>query len=158
MAWTVYADSYATSELTDTSKYQPVIFNKHLVLKAVRTWLVNYNNATFTNVSMKIYSDNSNAPKKLLYTSSNSPTKAEIFTDTNGVREFYFDFSTLPTLEADTRYHFVINASGYTGSESSHLAWLKAWPDPYYRTNLSVTFELLHTAPYALYFIGAEFE
>lgn len=155
MAWRVFGEWYSTAAMSDTSISQPVIFNDNLVLRSCRIWIIAYNDPSFTSLSMKIYSDNSGSPKKLLHTSTNSPTKAEIITSTNGIKEIYFEFN-YPVFKSTDTYQFVLNATGYTGTSSSHLAWRKAWPDPVYRTNVTSTYPKLGVAPYAITFVGAD--
>jgi hypothetical protein len=160
MTWTVYGKPYAAdADLTGTAIFQPLTFDYPVILKAVRVWLIAMGNPTFTSLSMKIYSDDSQqatrTPKTLLYTSTNSPTKASIFTASHGVKETYFEFANV-NLAGGTYYNFVINASGYSGaSTSSHLAWRIEWPDPQYDD--SVTDGNLKTYPLSIYPILARF-
>jgi hypothetical protein len=153
--WRVWGDPYTTAEMSNSSRHQKVEFDDNYILKAVRTWVIIYNNPTFTSLNMKVYSDNAGVPGKLLHTSTNNLLKSEIHTLDNGVKEIYFDFNEIPVRSGDI-YHFVINASGYTGSETSHIAWMKAFPDPVYATGLTVSFSNLLYLPYQLYFIGSE--
>jgi len=159
MAWEVWGNPYLTGELSNTTRHQPVIFHDDIVLRACRTWVVIYNNPVFTNLQMKIYSSElvggSQVPKKLLHTSSNSPTKAEIITLSNGVKEIYFDFD-FPVFSANDTYHFVLSGTGYTGTTDSHIAWQKAFPDPVNRTGLTLSANDIGIAPFQLYFIGSE--
>lgn len=157
MGWRVFGERWATSELTDTTKAQKFKPNDDMLLLAVRTWVIVYNNPTYTSLNMKIYSNNAGSPGTLLHTSDNVQLKADVCTLANGVKEIYFAFNApqgVP-LQASDYYHIVINGSGYTGSDSAHLAWMKAFPDPVYQTGISVTFENLAVSPYAMYFIGA---
>lgn len=154
MAWTVWGDPITTAALT-AGVSQKVKFNTNLVLKACRIWLIFYNNPALTSLTMKIYSDDGGSPKKLLHTSTNSPTKAQIITLENGVKELYFDFN-YPVFDADDHYHFVLFGSGYTGTDSSHIAWRQAWPDPVYDTNWTPTWVNINQSPYSIYFIGSD--
>lgn len=155
MGWRVWGDSYSTAALTDKSMYQQVTFQNNYIIRGVRTWLVVYNDPAFTSINMKVYSNEGGLPRKLLYTSSNVLLKADVHTLANGVKEVYFDFDNASFRSGDS-YHFVINAVGYTGSDTSHLAWMKAFPDPVYQTGLTISFSGLLTFPYQIYFIGSE--
>lgn len=160
MAWKVWGDRYETGELGDTGRDQPVIFNKDVVLLAVRTWIIVYNDPTFTSLNMKIYSDRAGVQGQLLHTSDNSFTKAEILTEDNGVREIYFEFNapTGATLKGTDTYRFSLDGSGYVGTTGSHIAWRTAFPDPVYDTNITNDTSQLLVFPAALTFVGAELE
>lgn len=158
MGWKVYADEFTTADLTGVSKYQSVSFGSDLILVGVRTWIVVYNDPTFTNLNMKIYSNevisSVNTPKKLLATSTNVQAKSVIHTLPNGVKEIYFDFN-YPAFNGLDIYNIVINGTGYTYAASSHLAWMKGYPNPVYSGGYTPALETLPYAPYELYFIGA---
>ena len=156
MTWTVWGDKFETGELSNTNMYCKIKFNQNLVLKGVRTWIILYNNPTFTDLNLKLYSNEDNKPKSLLYTSTNVQKKEDIITEHNGAKEIYFDFNDVPLNGNDT-YHFVMNGTGYVYSNDSHLAWMKAFPDPVYAAGYTPTFENMLNAPYQLYVIGGKF-
>jgi hypothetical protein len=154
MERTYYGDPFDTAEMTDSTKSVRMRPNKNIVLRAVRTWLIWYDNTdSIANLVCKIYSDRSQSAGALIATSANSFARSDIITEANGVKELYFEFDEIP-MHSGTFYHFVINCSGYTGSESSHIAWRKAWPDPVYRTGWTQGLESLAVAPYMLTVIG----
>lgn len=154
MAWTVWGDSLMTTDLDGTNlKAQKVRFNSNVILRAIRCWFIHYNDPVYTSISFRIYSDNNGVPGKLLHTSTNSITKAQYITLANGVKEAYWEFN-LPTFRGTDWYHFVPIAVGYTGTASSHLAWKKAYPDPVYRTGLTIDYTSQNEMPYDIYFIG----
>lgn len=158
MGWRVWGDKLLTGELGASGREQPVIFNKNVILLAVRTWVIVNNDPSFTSINMKIYSDDSSSRGKLLHTSDNSVTKSELITSTNGVKEAYFEFDA-PTgvpLKGTTTYRFALDGAGYTGSSSSHLAWRIGFPDPVYQNNITVSFNDLLQMPYTMVFVGAE--
>ena len=153
-AWQVYADSYNTDgELGE--KTQKVTFNKNVIIRYIRIWIVVYDDPPFTSLNMKIYSDDNGSKGVLLHTSTNALTKANVVTLDNGVKEIYFTFNDIQ-LDGLNPYHFALDGSSSGFSASSHIAWKQSWPDPFYRTGLSLTFEELSTSPYDIYFIGAE--
>lgn len=159
MAWKVWADPFETSDLTTTNRFQPVTFGTDLILRAVRTWVIVYNDPAFTYLNMKIYSNEvvggNNTPKKLLATSSNTQLKANVHTLANGVKEIWFEFD-YPVFNGSDIFNFVINGTGYTYADASHLAWMKAFPNPVYSGGYTPAIETLPYAPYELYFIGAQ--
>jgi len=159
MGWKVFGWGYSTSELTDKSVFQPIKFNKNILLRAIRTWIIVYNDPDFTSLNLKLYSDNtdegSHEPIKLLATSE-SKTKADIITLENGVREVAFIFDDYP-INKDTYYNLVLNGAGYTGSSNECLAWRKGFPDPVYSSGYTPAIETVNKSPYEVYAIGAEF-
>lgn len=152
--WKVYGNPILTADAS-AGVSQRVKFNSDVILKACRVWLIVYNNPSFTSMNMKIYSDRGGSPQKLLYTSTNSLTKAQIVTLANGIKEVYFEFDP-QHFDGSDYYHFVLFGTGYTGTSSAHLAWKKAWPDPVHNANYTASVENLGIAPYAIYFIGAD--
>lgn len=151
MGWTVYGDPYESgSELTDQSKFQPVIMPDNTIIKGVRTWVIVVDDPTFTDLSMQIYSNRDDggdpSPGKLLHTSTDVRTKAQILTDNSANKEIYFSFDDVNLKGGDT-YNFVLTGTGYSPTASSYLAWRIAWPDPVYTTNYTPTVENLSRAP-----------
>lgn len=155
MAWEVWGDVLETSDLTSTNKFQPVTFGGDDIIRAIRVWIIVYNNPTFTDLCLKIYSNQNNTPKKLLATSTNVITKAQLCTLDNGIKEVWFEFD-FPVFNKSDKFHLVLNGTGYTGLESSHLSIMKAFPDPVYSSGYVPAIETMLYAPYQYYFIGAE--
>lgn len=158
MAWRVWGERLETADLDGTNKrvFQPFIPNKDMILIGVRAWVIVYNNPTFTDLFMKIYSDNANSPGELVATSTNLITKAEMITLANGVKEIPFLFDEF-NMRATDRYHFILGAHGYTANwDTAGLAWRKGWPDPVYTTNIVTDFTSVGESPYTLYAIGSE--
>lgn len=152
----VYGEWLETADASTPNKYQKIIPTKNLILRSIRTWLIQLSNPTYTNIGMKIYSNNGGVPGIVLATSSTTWTKAQLFaSDSHGLTDAYFVFSDLH-LRANETYHVVLTLSGYTGSDSSHIAWMHSFPDPTYQTSVDMTFEGLLVSPYELVIIGAE--
>lgn len=160
MGWRVFGDPWETGELENKTKFVTIEFGSNKIIRAIRTWVIVYNDPVFTNLNMKIYSNevvsSDNTPKKLLATSTNTLTKAEIITLDNGVKEIYFEFDDFPVVGAD-KYNLVINGAGYAPTGSSHLAWRKAFPDPVYSGGFTPSIERMMYAPYEVYAIGGDF-
>ena len=158
MSYKVWGNKLDAPDLLGTSKYVTFKPNKNLVLRAVRTSFIVYNDPVFTNLNAKIYTaGDNNAPGLLLYTSTDSRTKAEIHTRPNGDKSTYFTFADIP-LQANTYYNVVVNGQGYIPTANSHLAWRLAFPDPVYRDPLfTYGFSNLNRCPYDLHIIAGEF-
>lgn len=159
MVWTVYGDEFSTAQMTDSTMSQVVIMPRNQQVNAIRVWLIIHNSSAITNLQMKIYNNDAEATDptatSLLATSTNSFDKADLITDTYGVKSCYFEFANIALRKGD-KYHFVLNCSGYTYSEASHIAWKKAWPDPAYTIGYTATAENLAVAPYEFKLIGAK--
>ena len=109
MGWKVWGEPLQTADLSGNLRvFQNVIPNRNIILRAVRIWIIFYNNPTITSLSMDIYSvDPDGNPKELLHSATNSLTKAEMITDTNGVKEVFFEFN-YPVLKSNDTYAFVL--------------------------------------------------
>lgn len=158
-AWKVFGDDFESGELENTNKFQTTKFGYDTILRAVRTWIIVVGDPTFTDLHMKMYSNqligSDNSPNVLIATSTNTLTKSEIITLENGVKEIYFEFDYIPC-NGETLYNFVINGTGYTSpTTTSHIAWRKAFPDPVYTSGYTPAMETVPYSPYALYIIGA---
>lgn len=158
MGIVVWADPFETTDLTSNARFQSVTFGQDIILRAIRTWIVVYNDPAFTDLNMKIYSNEiiggNNTPKKLLATSTNVQLKADVHTLENGLKEIWFEFD-YPVFNGADKYNIVINGTGYTYDVNSHLAWMKGFPNPVYSGGYTPAIETLPYAPYELYFIGA---
>jgi hypothetical protein len=154
--WKVYGEILATADLSSNLRvYQKVIFNRNITVRAMRTSFIVFNDPAFTDVSFNVYSMEGNTPKKLLYQSTNVFTKAAMISDTNGIREVFFEFDNAIFKGTDS-YAFVPRGTSYTGTVSSHLAWKRGWPDPVHRLNVTSNVADIQRAPFDLYFIGSE--
>jgi len=157
MAWSVWGRDYTTAELTNSTHTARCKMNEHTVLRAVRVGITVLNNPTFTNLSMKIFSDKEDDTKGgLIATSTNVITKSEITTLANAIKEIYFEFNDV-LLHGSLYYHFGLTGTGHSFSPTSTIAWKKAWPNPIYTLNLTTTLVSSGTAPFDLHFIGADF-
>lgn len=153
---TVYGEWLETADGTSPNKYQKIIPTKNMILRAVRTWVIQLNTPTFTSVGLKLYSNNGGVPGIVIATSSTTWTKSQLFgVDNHGLTDAYFVFSDIP-LRANETYHLALTVAGYTGSDTSHLAWMHSFPDPTYQTSVDMSFEGLLVSPYELVLVGAE--
>lgn len=156
MAWTVYGTPLMTADATAATYYQRIVpTDFDVILTAVRTYIVVLNNPTYTSLNMKLYSNASGVPRSIIATSTNSQLKADISTLDNAIKEIYFEFDSV-VLKKNTVYHLVLNAAGYTGDDSSHVAWKQSFPDPAYQSNVDMSFEGLVVSPYDVTLYGAK--
>jgi hypothetical protein len=158
MGWQVYGEPLLTADFSGpvTSKCQKIILpDSPCLLAAIKAWIIVYNDPTFTDLCLKLYSNRNGNPDRLLYTSA-SVLKSDILTDLNAVKEVPFLFNDPDGiyLGANDTLWASVSGTGYTGDASSHLAWKKSYPDPVYLTNLTLQFENLHVAPLALVLVG----
>lgn len=151
--WNVYAD--VLTSLPDKSKFCPVRFDTDVELTVARTWIVLYNNPTFTQLTLGIYTDVAGQPGDLLFESTNVQTKPAITTANSAARDVWFEFKQRPWLKAHDRYNFVLGGTGYAFNKDSHLAWKKSYPDAIYPHGLNDG-RKLSSYPYDLAFLGKE--
>lgn len=131
MSWRVYGEIFETADMSGAPRvFQPFIPAKNQIVKAIRTWVIFFNSPVFSGLTMKIYSNYSNAPVSLLWTSDRSLIPADFSTEAYAAKELYFDFENPIFLRKNDTYHVTLSASGYTGNSSSHLSWMRGYPDP----------------------------
>ena len=157
MGWRVFGDTLYTADIGAQNKFQKFKLNSNKLLLAVRTWFIFYNNPTLTSLKAEIWSDSNGVPGTKLHT-SNSLTKAQMITLSNGIKEVYFEFNPDygVSIHGQSYYHIVINGSGYTGNDSAHVAWMKDWPDQLYSDFYTPTTGNFAVGPFKLTFIGAD--
>lgn len=155
MAYTNWAEQLFTSHFSGSPVFfQPVRFNRDLILHGVRSTVNFYNNPTLTSLEMRVYTYKSQTPRQLIVTSS-VQLKSACITEANGARDIPFFFSPRHSFIGGDWYAFVLWANGYTGDETSHIAWMKDFPDPVNPTGLTLGMEDIAGAPFRLSFIGA---
>lgn len=153
--YTCFGEILLTADAIAPTYYQMFTPEENMVLRAVRSFVIQYNNPTYTDFLLKLYSNNAGVPRAVIASSTNSWTKAAAFASNNsGVKEFYFDFDDVMLRGGET-YHLALQATGYTGSDSSHLAWKHSFPDPAYAQGVDKSYEGLLTSPYDIVLIGA---
>lgn len=137
--------------------FQKVKFENNSVLYACRVNLIGLNNPTFTDLSLEIYSiDGLNNPVKLLHTSTNVITKAQMMTSGTGIYDIPFFFAN-PVFKGGDYYAFVLRASDYTFLDTSYLGWRKDFPDPVYKTNNPhATIFDVGLVSYSIQFVGSK--
>jgi hypothetical protein len=157
MAWRVFGERFDTADFSGTPRvFQPVTFHRELELKAIRTWLIYYNSPTFTNLSLRIYSDIGGSLGQLIATANTVWTGTQISSLANACKEVYFEFTNAPSFKAEDDYNISLWATGYTGDDTAHLAWVRSVPDPVNPLNVTVSLEKAAVLPFKLGFIGRE--
>ncbi len=156
MSWRMLGEVILTADMSGTPRvYQKLIPTHNSAIKAIRTYFINYNNAAFTAVGLKIYCNNAGVPKALIATASTVTAKASLFTENYGVIETYFNFDPHVMVRSGETYHVVPYLTGYTGTNSSHIAWKHSYPDPAYQTSVDMSFEGQAVSPFDLSIISA---
>ncbi|MDZ4678395.1 MAG: hypothetical protein SGI74_12900 [Oligoflexia bacterium] len=159
----VFGEWLKTGDFTGSPQvFSPVLFHDEgvepFILRGLKTFMILYNDPVFTSLEMRIYSDNGGRPGGLVYTSTNVQIKSAITTLANAFKEIWFDFDQLPALPRDETFYFVLWANGYTGIETSHIAWQRAWPNPIQRSShLNLDGKFLSRFPYQVAIIGGDF-
>lgn len=154
MSFRVYGEKLMTADMSGIPRmFCRFILPTNRNIRAFRTWVVYYNNPSFTALFLDIYSkrpSNNNSspnifPGTKLFRSDKSWAPADISNQAYAVKELYFDFNEPIALRADT-YCAVLYASGYTGTDASHIAWRRGWPDPNI-SNITATMSNLTIIP-----------
>lgn len=151
MSWKIFVERFETADLNGSQNiyYQDFKPNDDIILHGVRPWIGLVNNPTITSVTMHL----KNSSGVLIANSTTTYTKAQLTTLDNCIKEVYFAFNKI-NLKATDTYRLSFSAVGYTGTDSSYFFWKKSWPDPIYRTGLSITYPSAPVLPYDVYFIG----
>lgn len=152
-----WCETLETADVTTGKRvFQKVKFAKNSVLYACRVNLIGLNNPTFDDISLEIYSiDDLNNPVKLLHTSTNVITKAQMMTTGTGIYDIPFFFDN-PVFKAGDYYAFIIRVSNYNFLDGTYLGWRKDFPDPVYKTNNPYsTLESVGTVSYSIQFVGS---
>jgi len=155
MTYSVWGQRFDAGELTGTALSQPFTPKKDMIIKAIRTQIIVFNNPVFTNLIGQIYSTRNSIPQKLLHTSTNTLTKSAIHTLDNAVKEIFFQFND-PSFNANTEFAFVINGAGYAPTSSAYLSWKKGFPDPVNATGVTVDPIKIVEIPFTIGFIAHE--
>lgn len=156
MAWRVFAEQMFTADYSGSPTHSAkAVMDYDLALKAVRTWVVMFNSPVFTQLQMRIYSNSGGYPLDLLHTFTKTWTLAEITSQPYAVREIYFDTTNAFPLIGGETYHFVLWATGYTGTASSHIGWVRTLDDPPY-PGFTPEMTDLGIAPFRITYIGAK--
>lgn len=138
MSWRMIGTPILTADLPATVSQKFRHPSKNVLVKGVQCGIILYNDPAFTTLEARIYSDNGGTAKKLLATSSNSWSKAEILTtEIHGLKFIGFSFDGITLIENEW-YHLVLYPNGYTGTDASHIAWRMSYPDPQYTTGLTL--------------------
>lgn len=133
---THFGEVLLTADGTGFRVYQPVVSDESINIVAIRSWFIFYNNPVFTTLSMEIYTNSPDDTPEALYATSTNPwPKADLLTAANAVKSMNFDFNSV-NLKAGERYHLLVRIAGYTGTNSSHIAWYKNF-DPVYNIPLT---------------------
>jgi hypothetical protein len=158
VSWTVYAEKFVTADFSGSLPrvYQPFTVARDVKIKAMRTWFVFYNSPLFTTLGMRIYDDRGGSPQTVRATFDKTWVPGEANTNTYGLLEIYFDFNNPLWLKAGT-YHLAPWAVGPTFDSSSHLAWVKGFPDPNMDVGaITISLATMPTVPYYVALIGSE--
>lgn len=129
--WSVYGHPIYSTMTAKIDIHQSITFDKPVIVKACRIWLVLNNPPSFTNLEMRIYTEDSSVPANyhLLHSSTNTLDKSDLMTENYACKEVYFEFNNI-NLSKDREYFFTIAADDYDGTNDSHIAWRNTFPDP----------------------------
>lgn len=160
MSWDFYANRFETSDFAGAPLiYQPFTLPRDTRVKALRTWFVFYNNPVFDSLTMRIYGSNNGVIGDLLTTFDKVWTLSEITTFDYASLEIWFDFTNEFWLSGGVEYFLAPDFDSPSFSSSSHVSWVKGFPDPNTTTfGEDVLLTNLNNLPYYIAFISDEIE
>jgi hypothetical protein len=136
MSWRMIGKPLLTADMsgipTITQKFNSAALTNDYLLKSIGLGIILYNDPVFTNVYAEIWSDRSGAAQKLIATSNSIPKSECLLTDLHGFKMIGFSFDSAIPMRSQTAYHVALRASGYTGTNASHLALRISYPDQQY--------------------------
>lgn len=121
-----------------TTLYQPVKFNRDIVLRYFQTWFEIHNDPAFDSISFDVYSLSGSTAKQLLCSSTNQILKADIHTLPYAVKGLRFDFADY-SFKGTDRFAFVPRMVNYVPTSTKYIMWKFGYPDPAYRLNLPLS-------------------
>lgn len=146
MAWRmlyipIFTADNAAAIPTIAQKFRLQVGEENKILAGLVAGVICYGNPVFTAITMELWTDKAGAPGRLLTTSTTQFTKAQILTlggaGNSAYSQLGFGFPRIP-MKAGMFYHAVVRLSGYTGVEGSHVGWRQSYPDPQYRTGITI--------------------
>lgn len=145
-----------TAEASNTDIFQTFIPSNNIIVDVISSAYVFYNDPTFTNIFLKVYTNLDGSPDQLIMTSTDTWLSDEIYTNgyLGALKKLKFNFDKHP-FKADESYHVVTNISGYTYADGTHIAWRNTYPDPTYTLNLTQSTKRLLNYPYDIVVEGA---
>lgn len=154
MGWRVIGKPIATADIsTPPAVYQKITLSGDILLKSIHTGIILYNDPAFTSIAAQVWSNRGSAPMKLIATSSSIVKSRILTTEDHCLKYIGFQFSNHIPLKADS-YHIALLINGYTGNDSSHIAWKNSYPNPQYDTGLTVETKNADNSPFDLVLIG----
>ena len=152
MTWNMMGKRILTADVTTppgvSQSFIVSTTNGNHILKALTCGVILFNDPAFTSLSMELWSDRAGSPIKKISTSINSFSKAVLLTtDIHAARFLGFEFDNI-SLHSGSTYHAVLHPSAYTGTTSTFIAWRSTWPDPQYKTGLTI--DCSHTDKFPL--------
>jgi len=142
MSWRMIGKPYATADLTAvptiTQRFQHATLGRASLLRGINVGVIFYNDPTFTSITLELWSDRSNGAGALIAQSSTSHTKLACMEGENSAYKVLgFTFPDAP-LKPGSFYRIALKPVGYTGDATAHIAWRLSYPDPQYRSGLTL--------------------
>lgn len=160
MGWRMIGKPIMTSEMsgipTVTQKFNSMSGTNDYLLKSVICGIIFYNDPAFTDIYLEIWSDRSGAAQKLIATSNSIPKSECLLVEDHAFRQIGFSFDSAIPLRAQTPYHLAIRASGYTGTNASHVAARLSYPDPQYGNIITKDATQAATHPFDFVLVSAD--
>lgn len=160
MGYKVWGERCNTADFAGNNRIsQPIKFHRDLSLKAILPWVVLFNNPVFSSLKIDLYTnDKDHLPAQLLGTLTCPLSLSGMTTLGYALKQIYYQASGAIPVKAEDIYHLVFGGSGYTGTASSCLYIVKAFPEPIYTTGITNSREKIQQNPYLMGVIGEDLE
>lgn len=137
----IFTADNAAAVPTIAQKFRVQVGEDSRILAGLAAGVIFYGNPVFDLVKMEVWTDKGGSPGRLLATSTTEFRKADLLTlggaGNSAYSQLGFVFPRIP-LKAGMYYHAVVRFTGYTGIEGSHAGWRQSYPDPQYRTGVTI--------------------
>lgn len=134
MGWRMIGRQFNTADVAGvpsvTQRFRHPL--KSVLMRGAQLGVILCNDPDFATLTARIYADRGGSPGKLIASSSNSWSKAQVLVaQNNGIKFCGFTFPFV-NLMAGEWYHLALIPTAYTGDYDSHVGWRISYPDPQY--------------------------
>ncbi len=136
--------------------FQAFAPKRNALIKSVRPQIIFFNDPQFTTLAIELWKISGGSLWKKI-AESLPRKKSGLIQDLYAIGHYYFEFETFPSLKKANDYALVLRANGYSGDDSSHIAWVKE-ADPFMEHVVSpVEPSQISRAPFSISVIGDRF-
>ena len=135
MSYRLWAERLETADLAGSLRVAQKITPLHDAhVKSLHSRFVFHGRPDLTGLRLSIHEMNGDGSIGHALSggiSSKAWTRNEVSSEDFAVKELWFEFDNPPFLQEGDSYFVVPSADSYAGDSDDHVAWVRAWPDPY---------------------------